>query len=100
MIRAQNKNNGAFQPQTLDIDESIFDKNLKIIDEKNVDDTISGIFPGLAKNASASTAKQYKAERKLLPQEQYPTVQVQLFISWPNLTFDELTNDLAHLSIV
>lgn len=76
MSQFRNKTSGVFQPQTLDVDESIFDKNLKIIDDQSLDDKISGIFPGLNQNANASTDKKYKTERKLLPHEEYPTMQV------------------------
>ena len=70
------KKTGAFQPQTLDVDETIFDKNLKIIDDNELDDNISGLFPGMTKNENASAAQKYKMQRKLLPQDEYPTVQV------------------------
>ena len=70
------KKTGVFQPQTLDVDETIFDKNLKIIDDNELDDNISGLFPGMTKNENASAAQKYKMQRKLLPQDEYPTVQV------------------------
>ena len=50
MNASRSKNSGVFQPQTLDVDESIFDKNLKIIEDHALEDNISGIFPGLNKN--------------------------------------------------
>lgn len=75
MNQTRGKSNGVFQPQTLDVDETIFDKNLKIVDDQELDDQLTGIFPGLGKNANLSTSK-FKAERKLLPQEDYPAVQV------------------------
>ena len=79
MNQPRGKNSGVFQPQILDVDESIFDNNLKIVDGKDLDDTLSGIFPGVSKNANASAAKQYKHERsKLFPQAEYPTVQVKV----------------------
>ena len=71
-----NKKSGGFLPQTLDVDDSIIDNNLKIIDSNDLDDKITGIFPGLVNNANASTAKHYKSDRKLLPADEYPTVQV------------------------
>ena len=77
MNQSRSKSKGVFQPQTLDVDESIFDKNLKIVDDQGIDDQMTGIFPGLGKNANISTSK-FKAERKLLPQEDYPAVQVEL----------------------
>ena len=70
------KKTGVFQPQTLDVDETIFDKNLKIIDDNELDDNISGLFPGMTKNENASAAQKYKMQRKLLPQDEYPTIQV------------------------
>ena len=79
MNQPRGKSSGVFHPQTLDVDESIFDNNLKIVDGKDIDDTISGIFPGLTKNANVSASKQYKHERsKLFPQAEYPTVQVKV----------------------
>ena len=71
-----NKKSGGFLPQTLDVDDSIIDNNLKIIESKELEDKITGIFPGLVNNANASTAKHYKNDRKLLPTDEYPTVQV------------------------
>ena len=71
-----NKNSGGFLPQTLDVDDSIIDNNLKIIENKDFEDKITGIFPGLVNNANASTAKHYRNDRKLLPTDEYPTVQV------------------------
>ena len=77
-MRQAKNNNGGFLPQTLDVDDSIIDQNLKIIDNQSVDDKISGIFPGLVNNANASTAKHYETNRKLLPTEEYPIVQVKI----------------------
>ena len=71
-----NKKSGDFLPQTLDVDDSIIDNNLKIIENKDLEDKITGIFPGLVNNANASTAKHYRNDRKLLPTDEYPTVQV------------------------
>ena len=71
-----NKKSGGFLPQTLDVDDSIIDNNLKIIENKDLEDKITGIFPGLVNNANASTAKHYRNDRKLLPTDEYPTVQV------------------------
>ena len=70
------KKSSGFLPQTLDVDDSIIDQNLKIVENKSFDDNITGLFPGLVNNANASTAKHYKNDRKLLPTEDYPTVQV------------------------
>ena len=80
------KKTGVFQPQTLDVDETIFDKNLKIIDDNELDDNISGLFPGMTKNENASAAQKYKMQRKLLPQDEYPTVQVCKNSRRPKLT--------------
>ena len=71
-----NKKSAGFLPQTLDVDDSIIDNNLKIIENKDLEDKITGIFPGLVNNANASSAKHYKTDRKLLPTDEYPTVQV------------------------
>ena len=79
MTQHRSKSNGVFQPQTLDVDESIFDKNLKIVDDQELDDQLTGIFPGLTKNANVSKSK-FKPERKLLQQEEYPAVQVNLLV--------------------
>ena len=71
-----NKKSNGFLPQTLDIDDSIIDNNLKIVENKDLEDKITGIFPGLVNNANASAAKHYKTDCKLLPTDEYPTVQV------------------------
>ena len=50
-------------------------ENLKIVEDQEIDDKIAGIFPGISQN---SNARKYKTERKLLPQDDYPAVQVRL----------------------
>ena len=76
MSKSCGKNTGVFQPQTLDVDESIFDKNLKIVD-KDLEGSISEIFPGLDNASKPYSTQNYKNERKeLFPQQEYPTIQV------------------------
>ena len=75
MNQQRGKEKGCFQPQTLDIDETIFDKNLKIVDNE-LETQLSGAFPGL-KPSIAATSKQFTQEpNQLFPQAEYPAVQV------------------------
>ena len=76
------KKSSGFLPQTLDVDDSIIDNNLKIVENKDLEDKITGIFPGLVNNSNTSSAK-HRTDKKLLPTDDYPTVQV-LFKNWPN----------------
>jgi hypothetical protein len=61
---------GFFQPMTLDVDEKILDKNLKIVND-SAEEEFSSLFPGM-------TTKQEKSRDKvsLLPEPDYPSVQV------------------------
>ena len=80
MNQPQGTDNGVFQPQTLDVDETIFNKNLKIVDGNELEDKMSEVFPGLTKNPNLPLGKEYKQERSLFPQQEYPTIQVNNFL--------------------
>ena len=65
---------GYFQPMTLDVDDKILDRNLKIIHD-DTEDELNEIFPGMM--ASQSHLASAKSDTlSLLPEPDYPSVQV------------------------
>jgi hypothetical protein len=61
---------GVFQPQTLEVDERIFDKNLRIIDD---DDSNESHMPHFLRHDQHSMVKETK---RLLPEPELPSLQV------------------------
>jgi len=72
MKRASDPKPGFFQPVTLDVDEKIIDRNLKIVPDDTEDD-FSSIFPGMAQ---ASAPARNQDRMSLIPEIDYPSVQV------------------------
>jgi hypothetical protein len=62
----------SFMPQTLDVDESILESNLRVIE---ADPTETALFGGQMTPAASSSAKA-KASRSLLPSDDLPSVDV------------------------
>ena len=67
MMRPTGAGSGFFQPMTLDVDEKILDKNLKIVSDA-ADDEFGSIFPGMSSKPVEKVS--------LLPEPDYPSVQV------------------------
>jgi hypothetical protein len=75
MKRASDPKPGFFQPVTLDVDEKIIDRNLKIVTD-DTEEEFSSIFPGMTQSSSAPRSQD---RMSLLPEPDYPSVQVCYF---------------------
>lgn len=83
MIR---KGGGIFQPQTLDVDETIFDRNLRIVDGEDGSgdggrqDVLSSLLGGDTKRS----VRDKKVDRILMPDQQnLPSIVVSRFVPCP-----------------
>ena len=72
MKRSSDAKPGFFQPVTLDVDEKIIDRNLKIVTD-DTEEEFSSIFPGMTQ---ASAPPRNQDRMSLLPEPDYPSVQV------------------------
>lgn len=65
-----------FQPQTLDIDSGIFDRNLRIVDELNDKDSTSSSAASFQRSSSTQNKITELSQKILSSAEDYPSVQV------------------------
>jgi len=74
------KTEGIFQPQTLDVDESIINRALKIVDDDVIgggsDVTGSGLFPSSGRSSSSAAKQLGLKSSPLLPAENLPVIKV------------------------
>ena len=72
MIRSSADSNAAgfFQPMTLDVDEKIIDRNLKIVTDET-EEELGQLFPAIGQNRERNQDRV-----SLIPEPDYPSVQV------------------------
>jgi len=70
------KTDGLFQPQTLDVDESIINNALKIVDDGGGSSASSGLFPTTSGASTVGKGKVLNPKNPLLPSESLPVIKV------------------------
>jgi hypothetical protein len=66
---------GFFQPMTLDVDEKIIDRNLKIVTDE-AEDELGQLFPAIGQIRDT-----HQDRVSLLPEPDYPSVQVVKYVT-------------------